>query len=862
MRLGLASPSAPQASDRHLPPAVAHRSSAFCPIDVDGDSTDDAKSPASRHHDLSALSSPNTLPSLLDLSSDTAYNNGTTRRQARALEIHSDDSETKQSEHKDDTESHSSSVRLSPNRHEETKKPALNFFFNIDRSTPKKPRRDYFSSGHISAHSSPVPDELHEIISAARTNICGQMFDRCELEFGEDRVRLTIWKDNKARWQGKVKYAHMARFWYVVNMLGAIMNNCKLIIVYCCVLLVSFSRVDHPPYILLMQLENSRGRSDFATFYDPIFARVCEENVAKDQTMPKVYGIVFYFDEEMNYMRCRSMGDNNPTLAHLFKEKLSESEVRQFVRLDVPSRPRRIEVKNSSSSGASRSLVSRVGSGARQAFGSVTSFFRPAPRPSVLEEDENPSVVRDRGSSTPQGRMLNLSRGSDPVPPDLDEEKAPISVDDAGIDKKKYRSSLADSGADCVVIIQNTQQDEAEKRDNSAASSPSQEEKASEKVESRKRAASSRREDEKLKRRRIESRRNEVLLTYPYDGSDTSGRISVTLGDVDRLVPGEFLNDNIIDFYLRFLWRHLPSWQQQQTYFFTSHFFTQLNGTNGAHELTTADPDERFARVARWTQKETNLFDNRFLFIPINDSFHWSVAVFCNPGSAIIKKHRKVRRRRRMITARSSDTREVVDLVDGGDQHERPLEAASNDGDSVEEEIEEEEVLSCQEDRLAYPPCLLFLDSLRCHRKKKFTKMLRDYLECEWKARYASSAAANVSKTEDGVDEEESIVTMFDSESIGLLEPNIPLQSNSSDCGVFLLMYAASIVHCFPAGVTREDLENNLTSSLTPTMFRDEHVLEFREYLQQLLFSLQFLEKHGIPEEKVKDEELEMFTID
>lgn len=834
MRLGLTSPSASQASDRRHPLAVASRSSVFCPIDVDGDSTDDAKSPASRHHDLSALSSPKRGPSVLDLSIDAAYNNGTNRRQTRAQELEYDDSEMQHSEHKDDVEWPGSSASQSPGRKEERKKPPLNFFFNVEeRSTPKKPRREAFGSSRresSSARSSPAPDELHEVISAARTSICGQMFDRCELEFGQDRVELTIWKDNKARWQGSVKYAHMVRF--------------------------CFSRVNRSPYILLLELDNSRGRSEFATFYDPIFAKVCEENEAKGKATPKVYGVVFYFDEEIDYMRCQSMGDNNPKLAHLFKEKLSETEVRQFLKLDMPFRsryPRRVEVKPSSSSGAGRSLASRVGCGARQALGSVASFFRPTPQPSVLEEDENPSVVRDRGGST-RGRTLNLSRDSGRIPPDLDEKKAPIAVD---IDRQ-YRDLGADSAVDNVVVIQNTHQDEQDTRDNSAASSPSQEEKTSDKTESRKRAATSRREDEKLKRRRIESRRNEVLLTYPYDGSDTSGRISVTLGDVDRLVPGEFLNDNIIDFYLRFLWRHLPPWQQQQTYFFSSHFFTQLNGTNGAHELTKADPDERFARVARWTQKETNLFDKRFLFIPINDSFHWSVAVFCNPGSAIIKKHRKVRRRRQKL---ATDKKEVVDLVDGDGESQRPSDAEANGGDSAEEEVEEEEVQSFQEDRLANPPCLLFLDSLRCHRKKKFTKMLRDYLECEWKARYAASAVS-VSKDEEKLDPNESIVTMFDSESIGLLEPNIPLQSNSSDCGVFLLMYAASIVHCFPAGVTREDLDNNLTSSLTPTMFRDEHVLEFREYLQQLLFSLQFLETHGISEEKVKDEELEMFTID
>uniref|UniRef100_H3GUK4 Ubiquitin-like protease family profile domain-containing protein n=1 Tax=Phytophthora ramorum TaxID=164328 RepID=H3GUK4_PHYRM len=114
----------------------------------------------------------------------------------------------------------------------------------------------------------------------------------------------------------------------------------------------------------------------------------------------------------------------------------------------------------------------------------------------------------------------------------------------------------------------------------------------------------------------------------------------------------------------------------------------------------------------------------------------------------------------------------------------------------------------------------------------------------------------------EGIEEEEVIVTTFDSESIHLVEPNIPLQSNSSDCGVFLLMYAASIVRLFPAGMTREELESNLTSTLSTEMFRDEHVLEFREYLQQLLFCLQFLEKNGLPEEHVKQEELETFTID
>jgi Ulp1 family protease len=159
----------------------------------------------------------------------------------------------------------------------------------------------------------------------------------------------------------------------------------------------------------------------------------------------------------------------------------------------------------------------------------------------VLEGDEHHAVVRDRGK-TSSGRTLNLSRESTGTSPDSGEEKMPIPIDGSGTGKRES-----------VVIIENTQDELGRSKSlvDASASFSLQEEKTNERMETRKRAAASQREDERLKRRRIETRRNEVLLTYPYDGSDTAGRISVTLGDVDRLVPGEFLNDNIIDFYLR-----------------------------------------------------------------------------------------------------------------------------------------------------------------------------------------------------------------------------------------------------------------------------------------------------------------------
>ncbi|KAI9906460.1 hypothetical protein PsorP6_002958 [Peronosclerospora sorghi] len=834
MRLALESPSPHMVSRastiRQLPNVLSH-SSAFSPIDVEDDeSTDDAEPQSPCVHDASAMvHGPSLLPHFTKTETIDPYERE-----------HSDEGKRTWREYPDNAKELTNGTGdASPKR-----KPPLDFFFDTDRR-PSKPIESQNETNWTGCDQD-LRDQERKVLSAARTSIGGKKFDRCELEFGADRVNLTIWKAYKARWKGDVKYAHMERF--------------------------CFSQTGGPPYVLVLQLDDANRKSDFATFFDSILARKMQHHDQQEQAGSK-----------MDYMRCLSMIENNPDLACFLNNELSEDEVQEYLRLDAMQIVQFNEGKRSSSPRAASNFAALVGNGAKQALGSVTSFFRSTARPSVLEQEENHTSLGNDSISS-RVRTLNLSRSSSELssPSTAGSNKRKREVGDAG------RNGDEGSNPKMLRTFFGTETTEI---DAWTSWSKPQDKKASKNIESKKELASDSQENGREKQRKTDDRRHQELLEYPFDGSDTLGRISVTLGDVARLQPGEFLNDNIIDLYLRFLWRHLDPIQQQQMYFFTSHFFTHLNGTNGATELSKAAPSERFARVARWTHKETNLFDKRFLFIPINDrwedamlidalpnnnhtflsyfvvrSFHWSIAVFCNPGSAVIKKHRKVRRRYRHSTGTHSvDPQKVVDLVDGDDNNSS--DGGGLDETSLCEDIEEKELPSCQQDRLAYPPCLLFLDSLRCHRKKKFTQMLRNYLECEFKARFASTCAdssskQNLANAADRIHDEDTILTIFDAESICLLEPKIPLQTNNSDCGVFLLMYAASIVRFFPFGVTRADVESNLAPKFTATMFREEHVLEFREYLQQLLFCLQFLGKHGLPERNIIDEGLATFNID
>jgi sentrin-specific protease 7 len=91
--------------------------------------------------------------------------------------------------------------------------------------------------------------------------------------------------------------------------------------------------------------------------------------------------------------------------------------------------------------------------------------------------------------------------------------------------------------------------------------------------------------------------------------------------------------------------------------------------------------------VKRWTEKKgIDIFDKKFIFIPINKTLHWSLCIVVNPGAII--EHNK--------------------------WHAVDFNKEAGDFDA----------------RL---PCIIFLDSFKAHQKAQVAKNVRDWLNAEWK---------------------------------------------------------------------------------------------------------------------------------
>lgn len=259
------------------------------------------------------------------------------------------------------------------------------------------------------------------------------------------------------------------------------------------------------------------------------------------------------------------------------------------------------------------------------------------------------------------------------------------------------------------------------------------------------------------------------LIVYPPP--PTKGGLGVTNEDLECLEEGEFLNDVIIDFYLK----------MAQT---------------------------RHKRVRTWT-RHINIFNKDYIFVPVNESSHWYLAVICFPWleevvyedfPQTISRHSQAEESHHDSTTIDNDLHTSSALSSGTEDSQSP------------------EMNVTVPKKMCKRPCILILDSLKAASIQNTVQNLREYLEVEWEVKRKTHR--EFSKT-----------NMVD------LCPKVPKQDNSSDCGVYLLQYVESF---FKDPIVNFELPIHLEK------WFPRHVIKTkREDIRELILKLHLQQQKG-----------------
>lgn len=112
-------------------------------------------------------------------------------------------------------------------------------------------------------------------------------------------------------------------------------------------------------------------------------------------------------------------------------------------------------------------------------------------------------------------------------------------------------------------------------------------------------------------------------VVYPKEGKK---RTTVAWDDLERLDEGEFLNDNLVAFFMRYLEHRAEQRDPSVTrniYMFNTFFYERLTDTKRGHKGIN------YEAVRKWT-RGVDLFTYDFVIVPVNESYHWYVAIICN----------------------------------------------------------------------------------------------------------------------------------------------------------------------------------------------------------------------------------------
>jgi len=126
-----------------------------------------------------------------------------------------------------------------------------------------------------------------------------------------------------------------------------------------------------------------------------------------------------------------------------------------------------------------------------------------------------------------------------------------------------------------------------------------------------------------------------IIAKYPHRASTSTNDytrdvVSITCDDLSRLESYQYLNDSIVDFYIRYCKdKYVDNQDKDRFYFFNTYFYNILTTQN---KVTDAYP-----KISKWT-RDVDIFSKDFLFIPICENFHWTLIIVTFPYLDFEKK--------------------------------------------------------------------------------------------------------------------------------------------------------------------------------------------------------------------------------
>lgn len=288
----------------------------------------------------------------------------------------------------------------------------------------------------------------------------------------------------------------------------------------------------------------------------------------------------------------------------------------------------------------------------------------------------------------------------------------------------------------------------------------------------------------------------DIVLVWPYMGEKNTNSVAITHSDMRRLEEGEFLNDTLIEFGLKWEMENIRERNprlSESIYMFNSFFFQKLNKKSKKKLDVTEESKIAYEGVRKWT-KGHDLFTKDFVVIPINEHMHWYFMIVANPGKILDVKpsatppNRATRSRSSIASMPEADPVTLAVPADEEDQLEdsphfpkqeevpRVDDQPPMDLDdptvalgqmNLENKEDQDMLVADQNDNST--PCILTLDSLSTGSHKAQAKTILRYFVNEANAKKSGGLPYSIV------------------ENIAITKVSVPEQPNFCDCGLYLI---------------------------------------------------------------------------